>query len=278
LFDDLPDSIEDLCNIVHGLVLQKDYTEEMYFFKAPQERKLEADIRYIEKILDRIMEMDNSQLKKPRVPINRLFGSCRDFSLLLVSFLRHTGIPARIRYGFANYFSHEWFEDHVVCEYWNKQTKSWMLVDSELGKEEIKKNKIDFDPARVPRDKFLTSGVAWKLVRDEKADSNYFGVPPIDIKGTWFVFASVVRDLAALNKVELLPWEYTEFSNEHFYKVSERDPSEINLIDKITELSREPGKNLKELITLYRSDSRLNGNNQIISYTIEGKKIINLKT
>ena len=65
LFDDLPDSIEDLCNIVHGLVLQKDYTEEMYFFKAPQERKLEADIRYIEKILDRIMEMDNSQLKKP---------------------------------------------------------------------------------------------------------------------------------------------------------------------------------------------------------------------
>src|SRR5262249_43832017 len=64
---------------------------------------------------------------------------------------------------------------------------------------------IDFDATDVPRDKFLTGGDAWHLCRAGKADPDTFGI--LEFWGVWFVRGNVVRDLAALNKMELLPWD-----------------------------------------------------------------------
>ena len=276
LLSKLPDSITELCNIVHGLVLQKDYTQKLYNFAAPKERKSEADLRFIEKILDRITEIDNSPLSKKRSPQNRLFGTCRDFALLLVSFLRHKHIPARLRFGFATYFNPKWYEDHVVSEYWSADQRKWILVDPELGEEEIRECNIKFSNTNIPRNKFLTSSVAWKMIRDRKVSGDLFGVPVIKIKGTWFVFASVVRDLTSLNKVELLPWDYTKFTDRNFKNLSDLNPEETGLIDKISELTLDVTKNLQKIISMYRNDSRLNGNNTLVSYTINGSITVSI--
>ncbi|MFN8374360.1 MAG: transglutaminase-like domain-containing protein [Anaerolineae bacterium] len=81
-------------------------------------------------MLARLLEMDARPLTETRAPENRIVGCCRDFSVLFCSMLRHFGIPARTRSGFANYFIKDYWMDHVVVEYWTGD--HWQLVDSEI--------------------------------------------------------------------------------------------------------------------------------------------------
>ena len=80
-----------------------------------------------------------------------------------------------------------------------------MLVDSQIDVQQRAKFGIDFDTLDVPRDKFLVAGDAWKLCRDGKADPQAFGV--LDMFGLWFIASNVIRDVAALNNREMLPWD-----------------------------------------------------------------------
>ena len=57
----------------------------------------------------------------------------------------------------------------------------------------------------MPRDHFLVAGDAWRLCRAGKADPAAFGV--LDMHGLWFVASNVIRDVAALNNREMLPWD-----------------------------------------------------------------------
>jgi hypothetical protein len=67
----------------------------------------------------------------------------------------------------------------------------------------------------VPRDRFLTAGDAWRALRCGTIDGERCGVARIQAaRGAWFVGASVLRDLAALNKRELLPWDYWGFAHD----------------------------------------------------------------
>lgn len=64
---------------------------------------------------------------------------------------------------------------------------------------------LDPRPLTEPRDQFITGGRAWQLCRAGQADPEAFGIH--DMSGLWFVRGNLVRDVAALNKMELLPWD-----------------------------------------------------------------------
>jgi hypothetical protein len=51
----------------------------------------------------------------------------------------------------------------------------------------------------------LTAGQAWQRCRESLADPAAFGIA--DMWGLSFIRGNLLRDLAALNKVELLPWD-----------------------------------------------------------------------
>jgi len=95
-------------------------------------RRDEVQLRSIAQKLKRISELDPRPLAEVRSPDKRLVGNCRDFSVMLTAILRHQGIPARARCGFARYFIPNHYEDHWVCEYWNAARKRWVLVDAQL--------------------------------------------------------------------------------------------------------------------------------------------------
>jgi len=138
----------------------------------------------------------------------RIIGTCRHYALLAVSILCDHGIPARLRVGFATYFVGGFHEDHWLCEFWDGT--NWRLLDAELDKEAmIQEYSIDFSPADVPRDRFLTARDACQALRQGTIDGETCGVSfTPTIRGAWFVGASILRDLAPLNKRELLPWDY----------------------------------------------------------------------
>lgn len=129
-------------------------------------------------------------------------GVCRDFAILAVSSFRARGIPARLRVGFADYPLPGHFEDHWICE-WH-DGRRWRRFDVQSAAIEG----LSVDRLDVPRERFLTASEAWFRIKDAPEIASRFGVASLDLGGAWFVAGSLLRDMAALRKLELKPWDY----------------------------------------------------------------------
>ena len=210
-FADVPRDIGAMCRIVQGLIIHFRDGEELFDCSLPGDRLVEADTRYVEKMLARILELDSRPLDQARSPENRLIGSCRDFATLFVSMLRYHGIPSRVRFGFGAYFIPDFNVDHVIAEVWDEKDQRWRLIDPEMSNLHVEWYKIPFDPHDVPRGKFIVGGLAFQICQSGKADPEHFGVEPGATTKGWLGWPAIqhklVEDVAALNKVELLPWD-----------------------------------------------------------------------
>ena len=205
LLDAMPSDPARLVSVVSSLVLHRGFVEPLGITPPPGSDD-DVESRTIPRILERILSRDAAPLDVVRPPERRFIGICRDYTMLACAVLRHHGVPARARVGFAGYFTPDFFEDHWVCEYY--ADGRWRLLDPELSARVRHYFKVTFPPTDVPRDGFLTAGDAWLRVRRGEIDPARCGVSAIGVAGAWFVAASVVRDLAALNKREMLEWDY----------------------------------------------------------------------
>jgi hypothetical protein len=259
LYEDLPTSISDLVKLVQGVTIHVFWTER-YGFKAPPERMAEVQLRSMGRRLERTIDLDPRPLTEARPLDKKLLGNCRDHSLLLASLLRHQGIPARARCGFGAYFMPNHFEDHWVTEYWNEGQSRWVMVDAQLDELQRDVLKIQFDTLDVPRNQFIVGGKAWQMCRSGEQDADKFGI--FDMNGLGFVRGNLVRDVASLNKMELLPWDcwgviLTEALDE---------PADLTLLDEVASLSAEDVPDFDTLRSRYESDPRLLVNGSILSY------------
>ena len=133
------------------------------------------------------------------------FGTCRDYAVMLASMLRHQSIPARIRCGFASYFTGGPFEDHWICEYWSATEKRWVRADAQLDQLHREQLAIRFDAADLPSEMFLSAGQAWQRARSGRADAAEFGQG--NARGFWFLRVDVYRDLLALTNQYNSAWD-----------------------------------------------------------------------
>jgi hypothetical protein len=156
-------------------------------------------------MIEAIWALDSSPVVKARPVEKRLIGNCRQFSTLSTALLRSKGIPARARCGFANYFEKDRYVDHWIVEWWDTQKKRWIQTDTQLDDVLREGLGIQFDSEDLPPRVFLNAGRAWQLCRNGNEDPERFGI--FDMWGLWFIRGNVVRDLASLNKIELLPWD-----------------------------------------------------------------------
>lgn len=266
---DLPPGIPELVKIVQGLLIHVFWAER-YGLKLTEERQQEVQLRRVQNQLNRIFELDQQPLTVARPVEKRLVGNCRDFSVLLCSLLRDKGIPARARCGFGAYFRPGKFEDHWVCEYWDSQQNRWRLVDAQLDELQKQALAIEFDTLDVPRDQFIVGGKAWQWCRQNQANPDDFGIA--DMKGLWFIRGNLVRDIAALNKVELLPWDSWGAADCQDSQLTEED---LELLDRGAELTMPEVVNESQVRGLYR-DSRLTVPEKFNSYTVGGVAEISL--
>ena len=195
----LPSEAAALPEIVGGLVLHPLF--------APQGTdRSEASLRGGGEILAALLKRDHRPLEVPREPPKRVIGTCRTYALLACAILRQHGAPARLRVGFADYFTPDFWEDHWVCEY--HDGRDWRLLDAELTAEIRRRFGIAFDPADVPRDRLLAAGPAWLALRRGEHDPTRFDVSILKLAGLKFVAGSLLRDLATLAMQETMPWDY----------------------------------------------------------------------
>jgi hypothetical protein len=179
----LPDDPASLVRIVQGLAIHEFVASEFYGVAISEERRAESHIRPVEQMLDRIMALDPAPLTVSRPPERRLVGVCRHFLVLLLAMLRAKRFPARGRCGFGTYFNPGFFEDHVVCEYWNESQKRWVLIDPQFDDVWIARLGIDHDVLDIPRDRFLIAADAWTECRMRAADPAKFGIVNGNLRG-----------------------------------------------------------------------------------------------
>ena len=249
-FAALPDDPVALARIVQGLVLHK-YMAQAYGVQVPPSREVESHTRRVESMLDQVLAQDARPLPALRSPDKRLFGVCGHFTSMLVAMLRAKGIPARERAGFGAYFNAPYFEEHVICEYWNADQQRWVLLDTQFDETWRTQLKIEHDVFDVPRDRFLTASDAWTLCRSGKADANLFGIFNGNKRGLWFIAGELIRDVAALNKAEVLVWDVWGAMPKPDMQLDDR---QLKYFDRLAALTRDPDAFFGELTARYHED------------------------
>jgi hypothetical protein len=202
LYTDLPEDTEGLVQVMQGLFLHIHWAQR-YGVTPSEAQKRHVQARLVSRILELITEMDDSPLTTPRPLEKRFYGNCRDYSVFLCSILRGKGVPARARCGFGTYFRPDHYEDHWVCEYWNGER--WVVVDAQLDELQRRRLEIDWNTLDLPKGRFVNASEGWLKCREGGEDPDKFGI--FDMHGLWFIEGNLLRELAACNDAEMLPWD-----------------------------------------------------------------------
>jgi Transglutaminase-like superfamily len=253
-FSKLPRDLPRLCEVVQGLLIHRDMAPFLYDLKLTEAQRDDGHIRPLAQMLTRIHELDSRPITVARDYGGRLPSVCRHFSLMLSAMLRCHGIPARPRCGFGAYFNAGKFEDHWVCEYWNAAESRWILVDAQMDSVQRKAFKLDFSPLDVPRDRFIIAGGAWQMCRSGRADPAAFGLTHANLKGLWFVEGNVIRDLASLNRMEMLPWDVWGMMDMNDAALTEEKRA---IVDRVAALTIAGDEKFTEVREIYETDERL---------------------
>jgi hypothetical protein len=252
LFDQLPSDLDELTAVVRNLLVHYRFGGVAL---AP-ERLAEIDHRWLERLLHTDQQRFAAPLDAPRPVAERVAGCCRDYTLLTVAALRHQGVPARSRVGFAGYFAPEddpgFYGDHVVAEYWNGER--WALLDAEL----TPGPRWAVNPHDVPfgeQAAFSSAAQVWSAFRAGRIDAERYRVAPgHPAGGGWLVRNYVFAELAHRRRDELLLWDV-------WGAMATGLDADLELTDEIAALllaaDRGDDGAERELADRYRADPRL---------------------
>lgn len=244
-YEGLPAAPMELLKIVQGLVIHGDQGK-LYNTTFSKRQTDEELLRTVPQMLEKLFQIDPSPLSDARPANLRLIGMCRDYSLLLLSFLRHKGIPARLRVGFANYFQSElMYEDHWLIEYYDEEILRWVRVDAQLDEIQKAHFGVTFNTEDMPPEAgYLLGGQAWTRCRLGERHPEDFGYNK-NWKGWHSVKGNLLHDFNSLLGMELLPWDlWTELSTKKYNDFTRQDK---DLLDEMAMLTTNPNITEKEL-------------------------------
>jgi hypothetical protein len=216
LFRDLPINIGGLCGVVQNLLVHGFWIldEQNYGITAESLKRRgripnkEINLRSVEEKLGLLVELEDQSLTKARDVGRRVVGNCGDYAVLLVSMLRHQGIPARVRSGAARYFYPEEegvLEDHFICEYWNEEEARWQRVDAQIDEVQRRALRLTIDATDLLPSQFLDAGESFYELKSGNVKPEKIGI--FDFRGWPYTYYKLVSDLACVNRKEVLAWE-----------------------------------------------------------------------
>lgn len=255
LYDEIPSDIEEIVGVVQGVLVSINRVEDDLLPIPAKQIRNGIHSETVEDMLEQIVKLDDRPLVDHRYQTLRMVGICTHFAMLTCSFLRHHGIPSRIRSGFETFVSPTAHHDHVICEYWSADESRWVRVDSEVDDRMVSGFAIEFNPLDLPAEAFIDGANAWKLCRDGHATPREYGIIGDEWYGGWdFVLSGLVHDYLALNKIEMLPWKDNRLLNGGFDRLEE---DEIALLDRVSSLARAGNGSNHDLRLLYTANRSL---------------------
>ncbi len=202
--DALPDDVASLMAAVRGLFVHDGFLG-IYGLAHFDFSSYSRETLPLEKRLDRILRHSSLPLATARPVDRREVGTCRDYALMACGMLRHKSVRARVRCGFARYFTPGRYEDHWICEYWRADEERWARADAQLDGAHCDHLGLDFNTCDLPDGEFVTANEAWDLVRNEAVAAQLFGHG--EAAGEWFLWVNLARDCLSLRGQEVSPWD-----------------------------------------------------------------------
>jgi excinuclease ABC subunit A len=257
LYNDLPDDLERLFQIINGVLCHKLDADDLYQPTAVQRK--EQFLRTMQQRLARIVALDPSSLTVPRAMKEKQIGYCRDYAVFMTSILRHKGYAARTRAGFGEYFLWDpaYKGDHWVTEYWAVEQARWCLVDANIGgsdlaylEEKVRfplKPSLDFTDLRAD-DEFHLAPHAWLRCRSGEERIDLFR-HNAGWRGWPMLRGNLLHDFQALNKLEMGLFDY--WDDLHMKPESAMTAGDRALLDRIARVSQDPDATFDEMCTLF---------------------------
>ncbi len=266
LFDAVPPTIEGVSAMARNVVAHYRAQES----ELPAESRGDISLRWVEAILATDQQRHPAPLSAARPLSERVQGCCRDHTLLSVAALRHHGVPARSRVGFATYIGEtSWRHDHVIVEAW--LGGRWRRFDPEFP---TGWPALD-DPTDIATGSaspFLSAAHVWMGYRAGTLDVNRFGVAEgVPIAGDWFVHGYVIAEVAHRFGDELLLWDQWGAMTGD---LTTCPPDHLALVDALAGLLVQADDGDRgaetELLARYREDDRIHPGRRIRSYSPHG--------
>ncbi|WP_421725539.1 transglutaminase-like domain-containing protein [Bauldia sp.] len=204
LVGSLPGDVPSIMDAVGGLLVHLESAHRYDLDPADFAGQPRTTLPLAER-LAQIVAADPAPLTTLRPVARRAAGTCRDYAIMMCGILRHQATPARVRCGFATYFTPGRYEDHWVTEYWQAERGRWMRADAQLDAVHQRDLGIAFDVADMPRAVFATAAEAWLLYRGDGIAADRFGHGPAT--GAWFLWVNLARDLLSLAGHETSLWD-----------------------------------------------------------------------
>lgn len=201
----LPVDVAAICRIAQGLLIHDHFGFRLYGSAPADYSFASRETLPIAQRLSAIFANQGEAISAPRPPFERTVGTCRDYALMICAMLRQNSVPARVRCGFAGYFTLPSYEDHWICEFWKPGDRRWAIADAQLDEAHREHLGIDFDIADVPSEQFIFPWQAWQRCRSGSADPALFGHG--GDRGEWFLRVNLARDLLSLCKREVSAWD-----------------------------------------------------------------------
>jgi hypothetical protein len=199
---ELPGDFRGIARVLQGLFLHESWAGH-YGVKFTDTGTVH--LRQASAMLDAVLAKNGAPLGTAREPRDRVPTNCRGFTTAAVALLRAHGVPARARCGFGMYFNEGWGEDHWVVEY--HEDGRWKRGDAQLDEAQVAALGITWDVADLPEGQFRTGAEAWRRVRAGSDQEIKYGLSPLGEHGEYWIAGNLMRDAAALDGVETLPWD-----------------------------------------------------------------------
>jgi hypothetical protein len=255
--------VDQAVEIVQGLLVYDLLAKDLYGAELSPRQQAAVHERDAAALFELSRKIDARPFTQSRDPGSRIGGRCNTYSLLTVALLRSAGIAARARCGFATYFVPGYYEDHWVAEYWNTTEQRWTMIDSQLDQTWQQLIGIHSDTAvEVGPEQFLTAGHAWRDWRSGRLDAERCGLTSIPEHGAFWIAGNLRLDLAALNKVEMLPWDVWGLGWEPGTEPTEEM---LTAFDSVANLTIDPDARFDDLRDRYENDESLQMNGTVFS-------------
>jgi hypothetical protein len=204
LVADIPADIPTIVSYVQNILLHEHWSEA-YGVELSDARRQEPLMRSFEEKLVFLRDKGFTHVSEGRTNQDKMFGICRDFSVVSAALCREAGIPARARCGFAAYFEPGKYIDHWVLEYWHQEQERWIMADAQLDELQQSALKIEFDPLDIDAEQFITAPRAWLMCRQGKANPDLFGI--FQWWGYDYLRCNLLLDANSLLKMPMQPWD-----------------------------------------------------------------------
>jgi len=240
LYEGLPKSLNELCRLIKCQFIHP-FEAKPFAKVIPAQRQKLGDPIYptVRTLLEGLLEYDPNGLVLSRQPKDRLIVTCRYHTILLASILKHSGVPTRVRYGFALYIGKDMKICHVICEVWDADRKRWLLIDPTVS------DMVDF-----PREQFEFASAAWHKLQRGEVDPKKYGVA--GKWGSYYILDMLCHDMESVLGRELLCWERPAICKDEDMDITKIEKDQVQVLDKLADLLDNPDKNLKALETIRR--------------------------